>query len=102
MTTPLAPRPAADGTPTASTGAEHRSASVLSIVLAVVVGAIWAVPTSTGGFAGFLGAWTGNLIWPLLIAYLARGRKRDWRAFSRWFFWLTLIVPPLPRAATRH
>lgn len=41
---------------------------------------------------GGLGRMFGLIFFPFLIAYLVKGRKRDLKGFSRWFFWLCLIV----------
>ena len=34
-----------------------------------------------------------GVFFPALIAYFVRGRKGDWKGFSRWFFWLGLFLP---------
>lgn len=40
----------------------------------------------------WLGGWIGSMALPALIAYLMRGRKKNWAGFARWFFWLTIIM----------
>ena len=34
---------------------------------------------------------------PVVIAYLIGGRRGDWRSFSRWFLWMSLVLTPLVR-----
>lgn len=63
-----------------------------------------------GGMAAFsrraydpyerLGLWFGALVWPLLIAFVVRGRKGDWYGFARWYFWLTLLIPSVMWSVT--
>ena len=50
-------------------------------------------PDVLGKAMGMMGA----MLFPFLIAYVLRGRKkkRNWNSFARWFFWLALILPAL-------
>jgi hypothetical protein len=41
---------------------------------------------------GAMGRAIGALLIPFLIAYLVRGRKRNWDSFARWYFWLALLA----------
>jgi hypothetical protein len=42
---------------------------------------------------GLMGYWFGTLVFPFSIAYFIGGRGRDWEKFSKWLFWLGLIIP---------
>ena len=68
------------------------------ILIGSLLAAIWAIGAAgspTSDAAGFVGAWVGSLFWPALIAWGVKGRVGDWRAFSRLFFWLALVIPPV-------
>jgi hypothetical protein len=39
---------------------------------------------------GAFGRSLAVLLIAFLIAYLVRGRKRNWDSFARWYFWLVL------------
>jgi hypothetical protein len=50
------------------------------------------------------GAFGRSLAVPLiafLIAYLVRGRKKNWDSFARWYFWLVLGLMVLSSAHPR-
>ncbi len=46
--------------------------------------------------AGDIGAGLARMIvlmlFSFLVAFVLRGRKGEWKSFSKWFFWLTLIL----------
>jgi hypothetical protein len=67
------------------------------LVAGVTLAGIWAFGPGGGDIATFLGAWTGTLIPPAVVAYVVAGRKADWARFSRWFFWLALLIAPALR-----
>jgi hypothetical protein len=39
---------------------------------------------------GAVGRAIAVLLMAFLVAYLVRGRKRNWDSFARWYFWLAL------------
>lgn len=60
-------------------------------------------------FGGFFspevfGAWLGLLIWPLVLTYLLRGRRkpRDWQAIARMFIWSAILLPALVLSINRQ
>ncbi|SRR6266545_650698 len=63
--------------------------------------AVWAIAEGRGDLARYLGALTMYLIVSTVIAYITAGRKGDWRAFSRRFFWLGLLVGPILQQISR-
>ena len=69
------------------------------LLIGVCLGAVWAIGYrgEASGFEGYLGRWIGTLLLPVVIAYLIGGRKGDWRSFSRWFLWSSVLVTPLVR-----
>jgi hypothetical protein len=42
--------------------------------------------------AGDVGGPAASLLLPCLVAFVLRGRKGDWKGFSKWFFWVTVIM----------
>ena len=56
---------------------------------------IVALPNGGANVAGYMGRFTAHILFPAIIAFIARGRKRDWRGFGRWLFWLVLLMPML-------
>ena len=46
---------------------------------------------STNGGRGCRRA-SASLLLPFLVAFVLRGRKGDWKGFSKWFFWVTVIM----------
>lgn len=94
MATPSPPIPE---TPAAVGSRVGTRASVPYLVGGILVSSLWAFALGRGDPAAFLGSLVGKMIWPTLIAFAVRGRKRDWSGFSRWFFWLALLLPPVFR-----
>lgn len=78
--------------------------SIPYLVAGVTLAGIWALGPGGGDIATFLGAWAGTLIPPAVVAYVVAGRTADWARFSRWFFWLALLISPVLRtlAAASH
>ncbi len=54
-----------------------------------------------GDLATALGAVTGMAVYPSLIAFAVAGRKRNWRGFARWLFWIGLFLPLIAAAGRR-
>jgi len=73
--------------------------NVSYLLIGVCLGALWALGYrgEEGGVAGYLARWSGTLMLPVVIAYLIGGRRGDWRSFSRWFLWMSLVLTPLVR-----
>ena len=46
-------------------------------------------PYDVGGTLGYA---VGTLLVVFVVAYLIRGRQRDWNSFARWYFCLGLIL----------
>jgi hypothetical protein len=100
VTTPQTPPLVPVSTPTQAAAARTR-VNIPYLLVGVLLAGVWALGARhRGDVSRFVGAWLGSLVWPALIAYIARGRKGDWRAFSRWFFWLALLIPPALRTLT--
>ena len=45
-----------------------------------------------GDVGGGLARITAVMLLPFLVAFVLRGRKGDWKGFSKWFFWVTIIL----------
>ena len=45
-----------------------------------------------GDIGGAVGQTFGVMFFPFVIAYIIRGRKGDLQGFSRWFFWLGILL----------
>ena len=67
------------------------------LVAGPAVAGLWSLGAGGGDLATLLGAWTGTLIPPAVVAFVVAGRKADWAGFSRWFFWLALLIAPVLR-----
>lgn len=78
---------------------EAKKPNVSYLVIGVGLGALWALGSrgEEGGVAGYLGRWAGTLMLPVVIAFLMGGRSGDWRSFSRWFLWMSMLLTPLVR-----
>ena len=75
-----------------STGARMEVGSWIAIVFVTILSILvaWAFGTPYD-IGGAIAKGLVSLLIPFAIAYLVRGRKKNWDSFARWFFWLALL-----------
>ena|SRR5216684_4395645 len=69
----------------------RKGASLGYILVPIVVTFVIRLLPQPLDIGGSIGYTAGVMLIPSLVAYLMRGRKGDWRGFSRWFFWLDIF-----------
>lgn len=92
-------KPTKDSTSDGGTGHPSPSGDRMYIYGGIFFCVLIAVMTNWGRIEGIphgIGRALGHAFVACVIAYIAYGRKKNWRKFSRLFFWLCLIFTMLP------
>jgi hypothetical protein len=66
---------------------------ILSVLSISILGLMAEAPRlRSGDIGGALAQIIFIMLFSFLIAYAVRGRKGNWKSFSRWFFWGALVL----------